>query len=186
MAEKYGLSASAIGSSVNNALSGTTATTLTVDGQDIDVKVEYPEDEYRTIDQMKNITLTAQDGSSVALTDVAEVIFKDSPSSISREDKEYQVTISGDYTGQDVSAEIDSEVIAPNLTGTIKRGTSSTDQMMEEEFSALYTAIATAVFLLFVVMAAQFESPKFSFMVMTTIPFSLIGSFGFLKLTGSP
>ena len=184
MAEKYGLSASAIGSSVNNALSGTTATTLTVDGQDIDVKVEYPEDEYRTIDQMKNITLTAQDGSSVALTDVAEVIFKDSPSSISREDKEYQVTISGDYTGQDVSAEIDSEVIAPNLTGTIKRGTSSTDQMMEEEFSALYTAIATAVFLLFVVMAAQFESPKFSFMVMTTIPFSLIGSFGFLKLTG--
>ena len=155
-----------------------------MDGQDIDVKVEYPEDEYRTIDQMKNITLTAQDGSSVALTDVAEVIFKDSPSSISREDKEYQVTISGDYTGQDVSAEIDSEVIAPNLTGTIKRGTSSTDQMMEEEFSALYTAIATAVFLLFVVMAAQFESPKFSFMVMTTIPFSLIGSFGFLKLTG--
>lgn len=184
MAEKYGLSASSIGSSVNNALSGTTATTLTVDGQDIDVKVEYPEDEYRTIDQMKNITLTAQDGSSVALTDVAEVIFKDSPSSISREDKEYQVTISGDYTGQDVSAEIDSEVIAPNLTGTIKRGTSSTDQMMEEEFSALYIAIATAVFLLFVVMAAQFESPKFSFMVMTTIPFSLIGSFGFLKLTG--
>ena len=184
MAEKYGLSASSIGSSVNNALSGTTATTLTVDGQDIDVKVEYPEDEYRTIAQMKNITLTAQDGSSVALTDVAEVIFKDSPSSISREDKEYQVTISGDYTGQDVSAEIDSEVIAPNLTGTIKRGTSSTDQMMEEEFSALYTAIATAVFLLFVVMAAQFESPKFSFMVMTTIPFSLIGSFGFLKLTG--
>lgn len=184
MAEKYGLSASSISSSVNNALSGTTATTLTVDGEDIDVKVEYPEDEYRTIDQMKNITLTAKDGSFVALTDVAEVIYKDSPSSISKEDKEYKVTISGDYTGQDVSAELDSEVIAPNLTGTVKRGTNSTDQMMEEEFSALYSAIATAVFLIFVVMAAQFESPKFSFMVMTTIPFSLIGSFGFLKLTG--
>ena len=37
---------------------------------------------------------------------------------------------------------------------------------------------------IFVVMAAQFESPKFSFMVMTTIPFSLVGSFGLLKLTG--
>ena len=35
-------------------------------------------------------------------------------------------------------------------------------------------------FLVFVVMAAQFESPKFSLMVMTTIPFSLIGSFGLL------
>ena len=41
-----------------------------------------------------------------------------------------------------------------------------------------------AVFLVFVVMSAQFESPKFSFMVMTTIPFSLVGSFGLLKLAG--
>ena len=56
--------------------------------------------------------------------------------------------------------------------------------MMQEEFSALYKAIAIAVFMVFVVMAAQFESPKFSFMVMTTIPFSLVGSFGLLKVTG--
>ena len=41
-----------------------------------------------------------------------------------------------------------------------------------------------AVFLVFVVLSAQFESPKFSFMVMTTIPFSLIGSFGLLQITG--
>ncbi len=59
------------------------------------------------------------------------------------------------------------------------------NRMMAEEFSALYQAIAVAVFLVFVVMAAQFESPKFSFMVMTTIPFSLVGSFGLLKLTGT-
>ena len=45
-----------------------------------------------------------------------------------------------------------------------------------------FQAIAIAVFLVFVVMAAQFESPKFSIMVMTTIPFALIGSFGFLFL----
>ena len=43
---------------------------------------------------------------------------------------------------------------------------------MNEEFSSLGQAIAIAVFLVFVVMAAQFESPKFSIMVMTTIPFS--------------
>ena len=58
------------------------------------------------------------------------------------------------------------------------------NRMMQEEFSSLYQAIAIAVFLVFVILAAQFESPKFSFMVMTTIPFSLIGSFGLLKLTG--
>ena len=45
---------------------------------------------------------------------------------------------------------------------------------------SLFKAIAIAIFLVFVVMAAQFESTKFSLMVMTTIPFSLIGSFGLL------
>ena len=56
------------------------------------------------------------------------------------------------------------------------------DESMMEEFSALGQAILLAIFLVFVVMAAQFESPKFSLMVMTTIPFSLIGSFGLLFL----
>ena len=51
---------------------------------------------------------------------------------------------------------------------------------MMEELSALLAAIGTAVFLIFVVMAMQFESPKFSLMVMFTIPFSLIGAFGLL------
>ena len=75
-------------------------------------------------------------------------------------------------------------MISPNLTGTISIGQNSRDRMMKSEFSSLYRAIAIAVFLVFVVMAAQFESVKFSIMVMTTIPFSLVGSFGFLKLTG--
>lgn len=184
MASKKGLTASSIGSAVNQTLSGMTAATLTVDGEDLDIKVEFPEGEYATIDQMKNIILTAGDGTATALTDVADIVYKDSPSSISREDKAFKVTITGEYTGEDTSAQIDSEVIAPNLTGTIKKGTNSMNRMMNEEFSSLYQAIAVAVFLIFVVMAAQFESVKFSFMVMTTIPFSLIGSFGFLKLTG--
>ena len=60
------------------------------------------------------------------------------------------------------------------------------ETLMNEEFSSLGQAIAIAVFLVFVVMAAQFESPKFSIMVMTTIPFSLIGAFGLLWLADSP
>ena len=54
------------------------------------------------------------------------------------------------------------------------------DERMNEEFSALGGAIGTAVFLIFVVMAIQFESPVHSLMVMFTIPFSLIGAFGML------
>lgn len=184
MASAEGLSASAIGSSVKQMLDGVEATTLTVDGKEISVMLEYPEDEYRTIDQLKGIILNTSSGGYVALTDVAEIYFKDSPSSISKSDKAYKITITADYAGANVKSLIDSEVISPNLTGTITTGVNSMDRMMQEEFSSLYLAIAIAVFMIFVVMSAQFESPKFSFMVMTTIPFSLIGSFGLLKLTG--
>lgn len=184
MAKAYGLKASGIGTTVNQMLSGIEATTLQVDGEDISVMVEYPEGEYETVDQIKDIILSGSNGQSVALTDVADVIFKDSPSSISKTDKAYEITISADYTGDNVKSVIDSEVISPNLSGTISIGENSRNRMMQEEFGALYQAIAIAVFLVFVVMSAQFESIKYSIMVMTTIPFSLVGSFGLLKLTG--
>lgn len=184
MAKTYGMTASSIGKTVNQMLSGVEATTLKVDGEDISVQVEYPEGEYRTVDQVKDIIFTATNGKQVALTDVADVIFKDSPSSISKSDKAYQITITADYTGQNAQAAILNEVILPNLTGTISIGENSRNRMMQEEFSAIYGAIAIAVFLIFVVMSAQFESVKYSIMVMTTIPFSLVGSFGLLKLTG--
>ena len=58
-------------------------------------------------------------------------------------------------------------------------------EMMMEEFTAIGMAIITAVFLIFLVMAIQFESPRFSSMVMLSIPFSLIGSFFLLYITNS-
>lgn len=187
-ASAEGLTAAQIGTMVKQMLDGEEVTTLKVDGQEISVKAEYPEDQYKTVPQLERIILKKPSGGYVALSDVAEIYYKDSPSSIEKEDKSYQITISADYVDSSSSAavktKIDSEVISPNLTGTITRGTNSRDRMMQEEFSGLYNAIAVAVFLIFVVMAAQFESPKFSFMVMTTIPFSLVGSFGLLKLTG--
>ena len=187
-ASAEGLTAAQIGTMVKQMLDGEEVTTLKVDGQEISVKAEYPEDQYKTVPQLERIILKKPSGGYVALSDVAEIYYKDSPSSIEKEDKSYQITISADYVDSSSSAavktKIDNEVISPNLTGTITRGTNSRDRMMQEEFSGLYNAIAVAVFLIFVVMAAQFESPKFSFMVMTTIPFSLVGSFGLLKLTG--
>lgn len=179
-----GLTSSQIGSQIKTYLDATEVATLTVDGNEIKVKAEYPDGEYNSVNQLERLLISKPSGGSVALSDVADVVYKDSPSSISKENKEYQVTISADFTGEDVSTELDNEVIAQHLTGTVTKGTSSMDRMMKNEFSGLYKAIAIAVFLIFVVMAAQFESPKFSFMVMTTIPFSLAGSFAALKLTG--
>lgn len=179
-----GLSVSQIGTMVKQYLDGQEIASLDIDGQEFRVRAEYPEEEYQTVPQIKQMILKKPSGGSVALTDVAEIYFRDSPASIRKSDKAYQVTITADYIRGNVQSVLDSEVVNPNLTGTITRGVNSRNRMMQEEFSGLYQAIAIAVFLVFVVMSAQFESPKFSFMVMTTIPFSLVGSFGLLKATG--
>lgn len=187
-----GLSPVQVAGMVNTMLSGSTATTLKVNGNDIDVNVEYPDGEYDTLDQVKGIVIPTTTGASVALVDIADISYKDSPLSITRSDKQYQVTITGDYTGvvntnddKAVTAlenKINREIVNPNLSSTVERAQNAMDERMGEELSALFQAVMIAIFLVFVVMAAQFESVKFSVMVMTTIPFALIGSFGFLFL----
>ncbi len=183
-----GLTPVQVAGSVNQILSGTTATTLEVDGNDIDVKVEYPAEDYDTVDEVRGIMLMNAQGASIALSDIAEIRFEDSPQSILRTDRQYQVTITGDYTDaadpdmMKNRTNIFNEVVQPKLGATVSVAQNAMTEQMNEEFGSLFQAIAVAVFLVFVVMAAQFESPKFSFMVMTTIPFSLIGSFGLLWL----
>ena len=189
-ARAAGLTPAQVGGTLNNMLSGVTPTSLNIDGNDIDVKVQYPKERYKTLDQIETITLQTPKGSSVALVDVADIHFADSPSSIARQDKQYRATIDGIYTelsDKNSKAQLLKEVVEPTVgeEGIVTIARSQTDESMAEEFTALFQAIALAVFLVFVVMAAQFESPKFSIMVMTTIPFCLIGAFGLLWLADS-
>ena len=177
---------------INTMLGGTEAMTLEVNGNEISVMVEYPKGDYSTLEQVKGIVIPTATGASVALSDIAEVVFQDSPLSITRSDKQYQVTVSADYTDmvktndrkdvERVRSLLMEEVVNPSMTPDITIAQSAVDESMIEELGALFQAVLIATFLVFVVMAAQFESPKFSLMVMTTIPFSLIGSFSLLFL----
>lgn len=177
---------------INTMLGGTEAMTLEVNGNEISVMVEYPKGEYSTLEQVKGIVIPTATGASVALSDIAEVVFQDSPLSITRSDKQYQVIVSADYTDmvktndrkdvERVRSLLMEEVVNPSMTPDITIAQSAVDESMIEELGALFQAVLIATFLVFVVMAAQFESPKFSLMVMTTIPFSLIGSFSLLFL----
>ena len=182
-----GLTPVQVAGQVYMMLSGTEAMTMNVKGNDLSVMVEYPVGEYDTIDELQGIVVYSPMGSAVALTDIAEIGFEDSPLSITKTDKQYQVTISGalnDLGDENSLDEIQKEIVDPYLSSDVKEQENSLLEMMYEEFNALYLAIGYATFLVFVVMASQFESPKFSIMVMTTIPFSLIGSFGLLWLFG--
>ena len=179
-----GLSPIQIAQTLNTHLSGKTAMKMTVEGQKVDVKVEYPKDQYDTIEKVKAIRFTTPTGAQVSLESLASIKYADSPAGIEREDKKYLATSTANYTEEansNTKAEIDA-LIEKNLGEIISVVANSQDQSMKEEFADLFRSIAMAVFLVFVVMAAQFESTRFSFMVMTTIPFSLIGSFGLLWL----
>lgn len=166
-------------------LSGTEADTMSVDGTDMSVMVEFPEDEYDTINKVEDIMLTSGSGNQVYLKDIAEVSFEDSPASIARSDKHYKVEISCSFTDlADKSTRMDlrRSYIDSILNDDVEEQQSAQAEMMADEFKSLGTAIAVAVFLVFVVMAMQFESARFSFMVMATIPFAMIGALGFLWL----
>ena len=187
-AKAAGLSAAQIGGTLNSMLSGVSPASLEIDGRDVDIKVEYDKERYKTLSQVQNIVLQTPTGGAVALTDVADLVFEDSPSTIRRQDKQYRVTITGTYTDkatETTEKQLQTEVVAPQLTQGVSIAMNSMQKSMQKEFTNLGKAIAMAIFLVFVVMACQFESPKFSIMVMTTVPFCLIGAFGLLWIVDS-
>ena len=171
-----------------NALSGVEAATMTRDGEEYSVRLEYPEGEYETMNDLMNMTLTSAYGTQVPLSELAEAEYTDAPVTLTRVDGMYQVAVSASttaaarFTAQDAADRAVEQMVFPR---GVSRATSTLDQMMIDEFTAIVTAIFVAVFLIFLVMAMQFESPRFSIMVMLSIPFALIGSFGLLYITGS-
>ena len=179
-----GLSPIALGQSLNSILGGKTVMKIDLDGEKADVRVEYPKDRFDTLEKIKNIRFSTPRGAAVALDSVATVDFSDSPATIIREDKKYVVTIRANYTekaNKETKEEVD-RLVESHLGEDMQLAESLRTKNMREEFTDLFRAIAIAVFLVFVVMAGQFESLRFSFMVMTTVPFAMIGSFGLLWL----
>ena len=183
-ASAEGLSPIALGQSLNSILGGKTVMKIDLDGEKADVRVEYPKDRFDTLEKIKSIRFSTPRGAAVALDSVATVDFTDSPSAITREDKKYVVTIRANYTekaNKGTKEEVD-RLVQSYLGKDMQLAESLRTKNMREEFTDLFRAIAIAVFLVFVVMAGQFESLRFSFMVMTTVPFAMIGSFGLLWL----
>ena len=183
-----GLAPVQVASEMYNALSGVEAATMTRSGQEYPIRLEYPEGEYNDMNDMLGMTLSTAYGTQIPLSELATVVYKDAPVTLTRVDGIYQVAVTASttedarFTAQDAADEAMDQMVFPR---GVTRATSMMDDMIIDEFTAIITAILVAVFLIFLVMAMQFESPRFSAMVMMSIPFALIGSFGLLYITGS-
>lgn len=173
---------------MRNTLSGVEAATLTRNGEEYKVRLEYPEGEYEDMNDLLNLTLATPLGTQVPLSEIAEIQYKDAPITLVRVDGMYQVAVTANtteaerFTAQEAADAAMEQMVLPR---GVERTSSMMNDMMNDEFQAIIQAIFTAVFLIFLVMAMQFESPRFSLMVMMSIPFALIGSFGLLFITGS-
>lgn len=173
---------------MRNTLSGVEAATLTRNGEEYKVRLEYPEGEYENMNDLLNLTLATPVGTQIPLSEIAEISYKDAPITLTRVDGMYQVAVTANtteaerFTAQDAADRAMDQMVLPR---GVTESESMMNEMMNDEFQAIIEAIFTAVFLIFLVMAMQFESPRFSAMVMMSIPFALIGSFGLLFITGS-
>ena len=186
-AQAEGLTPASIGSMLYSNLSGVKATTLRVNGEDVDVKVEYEPDRYDSIEKIQGMMIPTATGTSLPLEDLAEIRFEDSPQQIVRKSNQVAITMQVQPGYEDTAKEdVNKFVRSWNMPSGVQMAANATDESMQEELGALAGALLTGIFLVFVVMAIQFESPKFSLMIMTTIPFSLIGSFGLLFAADSP
>lgn len=184
----YGVTPSELLSQVSNKLSGMTAMEFTDSGTEYSVVVEYPSDRYSDISDLSGLMIDTGTGGQVALTDIAEVVYESSPTSISREDGDYVVTVSAaPKSGANVRNMTQTAMAAVEdieLPEGVTLGQGSSMDMMNSEFGSIGKALLIAVYLVFAVMAIQFESAIFSLVVLFSIPFSLTGAFLALYITG--
>ncbi len=175
-----------ISASVYTALNGSETSDVRIDSQKYSIWVEYPKGRYESLNDVADMLVVSSTGASVPLSEVAEVRFSDTPQTIVRQEGQFVVTISCTPTQAArfiAAVEIPQTVAALALPQGVELGQSTQTEQMVEEFTSLGMAIATAILLVFMVMAIQFESIRHSVMVMTCIPFAAIGSFSLMYFT---
>ncbi len=185
-ASAAGLTPQAASGAIYSMMSGKDAMDVMIDDTEYTVTVEYPPDEYETVNDVYGLTLTNASGASVPLSDIADLVYTDSPQTIDRQDGRYTAsvtaTLEGEakFTAQDAIRDMMDNTFLPE---GVEQKTNTIDEMMQEEFGSLISAIITAILLVYIVMAIQFENLRYSAMVMFCIPFSLIGSIFLLLVT---
>ena len=188
-ARQYGLTGSDIASQVRNTVSGFTATTLKADGTEMDIRIVFPDDSMSTLSDINDLSIMTGDGKVIPLSSVAEIAMENVPSSISRDDQSRYVTSSCDVYGRD-SSSVGNDIQAIIDQMTVPDGYSvklgGTNEMMNDTFSSLGLVIVLAIALVYMVMAAQFESFVNPFIIMFTIPLAFTGAIFLLFITGEP
>ena len=186
-ASQYGLTAASVGAAVRAELTGTTATTVTIDNKDYDVMVKGDGAASANLDALKSMAVPSSYGGTVPLSSVATVTVEQASQSITRHNQTRQVTITGDTISGDSTAitkainEILDQYTLPQ--GYTAQTAGAYEDMMDS-FGDLGLALAVALLLVYFVLAVQFESFAMPIMVMLILPVAFTGALFALPLTG--
>ncbi|MGI5859065.1 MAG: efflux RND transporter permease subunit, partial [Tepidanaerobacteraceae bacterium] len=186
-ATMYGLSSAQIAQSINSAVSGSVATKYKVGGDEIDVVIRSHEKLVDDISKVKDLLIPSPTGALLTLGDVARIDKGTGPVTIVRENQTRQVTVTGAVVGRDigtVNREIQEKLSNIHLPEGYSIDIGGEQEQMLESFRDLILVFILAVVLVYMVMAAQFESLKQPFIIIFTVPLSLIGVVFALLLTG--
>ena len=187
VAAQYGLTAATVGSAVRSQLTGTTATTLKMNGEEISVVVRGDSDAGESLDALRSLPITTALGSDVPLGMVADVTVTMAPQSIARENQSRTITITGGSATDDsagIAESVQQVVDSFQLPQGITLETSGENAEMIQAFKDLGYALAVAIGLVFFVLASQFESFLMPIIVMMILPVGLIGSLFTLPIFG--
>ena len=183
-----GLAPAQVALDLYQTMTGVTSDQMELNGSQYDIILNYPDGAYEDVNQLMNKVLTGAAGSKVTLKDIADLRYDQQLQMIQKSGGKIQNTVSATPASKEksrVQKAITKGVKELEFPEGVSLSSSMSDDMQEENLTAIFNAILAGIFLVFLVMAMQFESPRFSLMVMTCIPFSLIGSFLMLFLNAS-
>ena len=175
----HGLNVATAGTFLRNRVNGATASYFREEGEEYDILVRYDRPFRESLEEIENITLYSNTGAAVKVRDVATVIESQTPPAIDRKDRSRYVKISGSVGhGYAMSDIVEGTVAGLNhmdLPAGIawKLGGSYEDQM--DTFVDMGMLLVLMVILVYVIMASQFESLSYPFIIMFSLPFAVVG-----------
>jgi HAE1 family hydrophobic/amphiphilic exporter-1 len=187
-ASQLGLAVRDIADRVVSNVRGDVATRYRLQEKKIDVLVRSVDTRAASIEEVRNLVVNPGSDRPVPLSAVADVRLATGPAEIRRANQERVAVISaapvrGDLGEATVKAQ---EILAQTtLPVGILGSVSGQSEEMTQSFRSLGLAFALAVFLVYLVMASQFESLLHPFVILFTIPMGLIGSVWGLYITGT-
>ena len=183
-----GLTTRDIADAVVRSVRGEVATRYNFRDRKIDVLVRAQEDQRDSVEQIRNLVINAGAARPVRLSAVADVVATVGPSEIHRADQGRVAIISANLAGIDLGtavSEVQQMVAADPLGADIEMRIGGQGEELADSISSLLFAFALAIFMVYLVMASQFESLLHPFVILFTIPLAMVGAVLALLVTGN-